>query len=107
KNPHQEKQLRIRQRPGNIFGGKKNRRADDAADQQQHGVEQTKAADETRFLRGGFGFEGHLHPMPSSSGDSRGVPQRRQMTAEQSPQVRGSLTSVAHTGQYKTTAGFP
>jgi hypothetical protein len=23
------------------------------------------------------------------------------MTAEQSPQVRGSLTSTAHTGQYK------
>ncbi|MGC1476766.1 MAG: hypothetical protein WA804_13030, partial [Terriglobales bacterium] len=40
-----------------------------------------------------------LHPMPSSSEDSSGVPQRRQMTAEQSPQVSGSLTSTAHTGQ--------
>jgi len=44
--------------------------------------------------------------MPSSSDDSSGVPQRRQMTAEQSPQVSGSLTSTAQTGQYKTTAGF-
>src|SRR5208337_4782545 len=105
-DPHQKKQRRIRQRPGNILSGKKNRRADDAADQQQHGVEQTKPADETRFLRRGFGFGGHLHPMPNSSGDSSGVPQRRQMTAEQSPQVSGSLTSVAQTGQYNTTAGF-
>jgi hypothetical protein len=40
-----------------------------------------------------------LHPMPSSSEDSNGVPQRRQMTAEQSPQVSGSLTSTAQTGQ--------
>ena len=54
--PHQKKQRRIRQRPGNIFGGKKNRRADDAAHQQQHGVEQTKPTDETRFLTGCFGF---------------------------------------------------
>jgi hypothetical protein len=37
--------------------------------------------------------------MPSSSEDSSGVPQRRQMTAEQSPQVNGSLTSTAQTGQ--------
>jgi hypothetical protein len=37
--------------------------------------------------------------MPSSSGDSSGVPQRRQMTAEQSPQVSGSLTSTAQIGQ--------
>ncbi|MGA8540660.1 MAG: hypothetical protein WB566_14250 [Terriglobales bacterium] len=44
--------------------------------------------------------------MPSSSGDSSGVPQRRQMTAEQSPQVNGSLTSTAHTGQYNTAAVF-
>jgi hypothetical protein len=40
-----------------------------------------------------------IHPMPSSSGDSSGVPQRRQMTAEQSPQVSGSRTSTAQTGQ--------
>ncbi|MGD0791822.1 MAG: hypothetical protein ABR920_08635 [Terriglobales bacterium] len=40
-----------------------------------------------------------IHPMPSSSEDSSGVPQRRQMTAEQSPQVSGSLTSTAQTGQ--------
>src|SRR5215475_1560422 len=33
------------------------------------------------------------YPMPNSSADSSGVPQRRQMTAEQSPQVRGSVTS--------------
>jgi len=39
------------------------------------------------------------YPIPSSSGDSRGVPQRRQITAEQSPQVSGSLTSRAQLGQ--------
>jgi hypothetical protein len=37
--------------------------------------------------------------MPNSSEDSSGVPQRRQMTAEQSPQVSGSLTSTAQIGQ--------
>ncbi|HKV78294.1 MAG TPA: hypothetical protein VJP02_09155, partial [Candidatus Sulfotelmatobacter sp.] len=43
---------------------------------------------------------GGLHyPIPSSSGDSSGVPQRRQITAEQSPQVRGSVTSSAQFGQ--------
>ena len=155
KDPHQEKQLRVRQRPGNILGGKKNRGADDAAYQQQYGVEQTKPTDETRFLRGGFGFGGReaggvvmsswlvfhpqikslvvsrwsfavrrslfadrthrpciwglpttndrrlttAYPIPNSSEDSSGVPQRRQMTDEQSPQVSGSLTSKAHTGQ--------
>jgi hypothetical protein len=40
------------------------------------------------------------YPMPNSSGDSSGVPQRRQITDEQSPQVRGSVTSAAHLGQY-------
>ena len=40
-----------------------------------------------------------IYPMPSSSGDSSGVPQRRQMTAEQSPHVSGSVTSRLHTGQ--------
>src|SRR5258708_31756889 len=30
-----------------------------------------------------------IYPMPNSSGDSSGVPQRRQITAEQSPQVSG------------------
>jgi hypothetical protein len=44
--------------------------------------------------------------MPSSSGDSSGVPQRRQMTAEQSPQVNGSLISTAQTGQYNTALDF-
>ncbi|MGH9498632.1 MAG: hypothetical protein ACRD3L_05770 [Terriglobales bacterium] len=39
------------------------------------------------------------HPIPNSSEDSSGVPQRRQMTAEQSPQVSGSVTSAAHLGQ--------
>ncbi|MGA8313654.1 MAG: hypothetical protein WB755_26760 [Terriglobales bacterium] len=39
------------------------------------------------------------YPIPNSSGDSSGVPQRRQMTAEQSPQVSGSVTSRAHLGQ--------
>ena len=57
------------------------------------------AADET-------GVEVIRYPMPSSSGDSSGVPQRRQITAEQSPQVRGSSTSVAQTGQYRLSAGF-
>jgi hypothetical protein len=39
------------------------------------------------------------HPIASSSEDSSGVPHRLQMTAEQSPQVSGSLTSKAQTGQ--------
>src|SRR4029077_8682875 len=40
------------------------------------------------------------YPIPSSSGDSRGDPHCRQITAAQSPQVRGSVTSRAHCGQY-------
>jgi hypothetical protein len=40
------------------------------------------------------------YPMPNSSDDSSGLPQRRQITAEQSPQVNGSLTSSVHKGQY-------
>src|SRR5271169_641735 len=43
---------------------------------------------------------GSIYPIPSSSGDSNGVPQRRQMTEEQSPQVSGSVTSSAQFGQY-------
>jgi hypothetical protein len=39
------------------------------------------------------------YPIPNSSGDSRGVPQTRQITAEQSPQVSGSLISRAQLGQ--------
>ena len=39
------------------------------------------------------------YPMPNSSGDSSGVPHWRQITAEQSPQVSGSVTSRAHLGQ--------
>ncbi|HMK28999.1 MAG TPA: hypothetical protein VK473_04880 [Terriglobales bacterium] len=38
--------------------------------------------------------------MPSSSGDSSGVPHALQITAEQSPQVSGSITSRAQLGQY-------
>ena len=38
-------------------------------------------------------------PMPRSSGISSGVPQTRQITAEQSPQVSGSSTSRAQLGQ--------
>src|SRR5689334_4539551 len=41
--------------------------------------------------------------MPNSSLDSSAVPQVRQITAEQSPQVRGSVTSRAHFGQYRAT----
>src|SRR6185312_15483711 len=40
------------------------------------------------------------YPMPSSSAVSSGVPHLRQMTAEQSPQVSGSVISTAHCGQY-------
>src|SRR5271166_2081520 len=43
--------------------------------------------------------------MASSSEDSSGVPQRRHITAEQSPHVNGSVTSFAQTGQYITTDG--
>src|ERR1700693_3174911 len=39
------------------------------------------------------------YPLPSSSRDSSGEPHRRQMTAEQSPQVSGSVTAHAHCGQ--------
>src|SRR5208282_796847 len=55
-HPRQKKQGWIRQRPRNIFGGKKNGRADDAAHQQQYGVEQAEPTDETRFFTGRFGF---------------------------------------------------
>src|SRR5205823_11404583 len=40
------------------------------------------------------------YPIPSSSGDSSGVPHVLQMTAEQSPHVSGSVTSLAQFGQY-------
>src|SRR5882672_2330151 len=46
------------------------------------------------------------YPIPSSSEDSSGVPQRRQITDEQSPQVKGSATSAAQTGQYRMSAVF-
>jgi len=39
------------------------------------------------------------HPIPKSAEDSNGVPHTRQITAEQSPQIRGSVTSQAHLGQ--------
>ncbi|MBV9574034.1 MAG: hypothetical protein JOY93_08250 [Acidobacteriales bacterium] len=38
--------------------------------------------------------------MPSSFDVSSGLPQRRQITEEQSRQVSGSWTSSAHSGQY-------
>jgi hypothetical protein len=38
-------------------------------------------------------------PMPRSADDSSGVPQTRQITAEQSPQVSGLVTSRAQLGQ--------
>ncbi|MGA7885818.1 MAG: hypothetical protein WCA44_08755 [Acidobacteriaceae bacterium] len=41
------------------------------------------------------------YPKASSSGDSSGVPQTRQMTAEQSPQTSGSVTGRAQTGHQK------
>jgi hypothetical protein len=40
-----------------------------------------------------------LHPIPNSSEDSSGVPQRLQITDEQSPHVNGSLTSTSQTAQ--------
>jgi hypothetical protein len=39
------------------------------------------------------------HPIPKSAADSSGVPHTRQITAEQSPQVSGSVTSRAQLGQ--------
>jgi hypothetical protein len=41
--------------------------------------------------------------MPRSAEDSSGVPQARQITAEQSPQVSGSVTSRAQLGQYSAS----
>jgi hypothetical protein len=40
-----------------------------------------------------------FYPIASSSADSRGVPQARQITAEQSPQTSGSSTLRAQLGQ--------
>ncbi|HET6935278.1 MAG TPA: hypothetical protein VFI72_10595 [Candidatus Angelobacter sp.] len=40
-----------------------------------------------------------LYPIPRSEEDSSGVPQTRQITAEQSPQISGSETSRAQLGQ--------
>jgi hypothetical protein len=40
-----------------------------------------------------------VHPIPRSSGTSSGVPQTRQITAEQSPQVNGLSISRAQVGQ--------
>ena len=48
----------------------------------------------------------HVQPIPRSSGISSGVPQTRQMTAEQSPQVSGSSTSRAQLGQYSSDGWF-
>ena len=39
------------------------------------------------------------YPIPRSEEDSSGVPQTRQITAEQSPQVSGSVISRAQLGQ--------
>src|SRR5205807_52 len=83
--------------------------------QQQHRIEQTQAADQCglragrlRFVRGPCGSRrgrgGFHYPIPSSSEDSRAVPQRRQITEEQSPQVKGSVTSSAQLGQYSWAA---
>jgi hypothetical protein len=40
-----------------------------------------------------------VYPIASSAEDSSGVPQTRQMMAEQSPQVSGSVTSREQFGQ--------
>src|SRR5271169_275287 len=53
----------------------------------------------TGFMRSFVEAELRLQPIASSSEDSSGVPHRRQMTAEQSPHVSGSVTSTAQTGQ--------
>jgi hypothetical protein len=56
--------------------------------------------------RRGMGGCGHpAQPNASSSADSSGVPQTRQMTAEQSPQVRGSSTGRAQVG-HQSDAGI-
>src|SRR5262244_714695 len=97
----------MRQRSGNVFRGQENRRSNDAADQQQHGIQKSESANQCGFgavrlplcFRRGQDRRRFHYPIPSSSGDSRGVPQRRQITAEQSPQVNGSVTSSAQLGQ--------
>jgi hypothetical protein len=40
-----------------------------------------------------------IYPIPRSAEDSSGVPQTRQITAEQSPQISGSVISRAQFGQ--------
>ncbi len=54
---------------------------------------------EKRGRSSGARGTGFHYPIPSSSEDSSGVPHRRQITDEQSPQVRGSFTSCAQFGQ--------
>ncbi|HWG48043.1 MAG TPA: hypothetical protein VN669_00030 [Candidatus Acidoferrales bacterium] len=46
------------------------------------------------------------YPIPRSEEDSSGVPQTRQITAEQSPQIRGSVISRAQLGQYSASGGL-
>ena len=49
---------------------------------------------------GNSGDSGNVpHPIPKSAEDSNGVPHTRQITAEQSPQISGSVTSHAQLGQ--------
>ncbi len=49
KHPHQEEQFGIGQGAGDVFGGEKNRGADDAADQEKDGIEQGKPANQCRL----------------------------------------------------------
>ena len=46
------------------------------------------------------------YPIPNSSTCSSGVPQRRQIIAEQSPQTNGSGTAMWQRGQYKSMCGL-
>ena len=104
-DPHAEEEQRLVNGGGDLSGSEKDARADDAADHQHDGVHERESADERGFVMCGL-FGGSLNglrhdqPIPRSSAISSGVPQTRQITAEQSPQVSGSSTSRAQLGQY-------
>lgn len=59
------------------------------------------AQDDSSFIDSIINYLRTVQPKASSSGDSRGVPQTRQMTEEQSPHTRGSSTERAQTGHQR------
>ena len=108
-NPYQQEQRRLRQRSGDVLCGEKDRGSDDAADQKQHGIEQVESTKRVGLPSGAVAFDQGRAAREDGCGfhlsDSEFVGRfkrraaRRQITAEQSPQVSGSMTSSAQLGQ--------